>query len=300
VGALLKHRCLLNTLDYGEEEGISYLVTEYFPSVTLEELADKGGKLPLAEALYILGEAAEGLEALHEARDIEAKKKLGLVHRDISPHNILIGLDGRVKIIDYGIIKRKDPTEKTRAGIVKGKLRYMAPEQACGGPVSPASDLYSLGVVFMRCVTGGRPHGRGKTAEILARARQGLDWEAAARKAKVPKPVKKILARLMAVDGAQRYESAGLLVKQSRKALSTLFAGYEVHAFRRWVEQHARVKKAGRKPQSRKKKQKEGAPAPAVPWQNAPGIHPKWAFFGLAVLWLVALIAHLVNVIFLE
>jgi len=300
IGALLKHRCLLNVMDYGEEEGVSYIVTEFFPSLSLEDLAERARKIPLAEALYVLAEAADGLHALHEARDINQKKRLGLVHRDISPHNILIGLDGRVKIIDYGIIKKHDATERTRAGIVKGKLRYMAPEQACGGPVSPQSDLYSLGIVFLRCITGQRPHGSGSTAEIMAKARVGVDYDTAAKKAKLPQSVKKLLARVLVPDAAGRYPSALELGADVRKALASLSQGYEVNSFRQWLEKNsAPPGKRGR----RKRKKKKEEPRPATletiglvrTRVRGPGIHPKWVFYGLGILFILALAAHLLD-----
>ena len=298
VGAVLNHRCLLNVLDYGEEEGVSYIVTEYFPSSSLEELVEKKKKVPLAEALYILAEAAEGLGALHVAKDIDGKRKMGLVHRDISPQNILIGQDGRVKVIDYGIIKKEDPTEKTRAGLVKGKLRYMSPEQACGGPVAPPSDLYSLGAAFLRCVTGQKPHGGGNTAEIMASARTGIDYLTMGKKAKLPASVKKILERLLNPDASLRYESGEELAKEARKALAEESTGYDVSTFRRWVESVPGVGRA------RRKKKKAGKPGEDLiesptgivrrPYSGE-GIHPKWVFGGLAALFLMALCAHLLS-----
>ena len=303
IGALLKHRCLLNIMDYGEEEGVSFIVTEFFPSVTLEDLTARARRVPLEEALFAFGEAADGLHALHEATDINDKKKLGLVHRDISPHNILVGLDGRVKIIDFGIIKKEDPTENTKAGVVKGKLRYMAPEQACGGPVSVRSDLYALGVVFLRCVTGKKPHGTGGTAEILARARVGVDHAAVAKRAKLPEPVRKILAKLLNPDAKERYESAARVAEDLRAYLAKISPGYEGNAFRRWLEQNAA---APAKRGKARKKQAQAAPlADALTAigvvrtrSSGPGIHPKWVFYGLGGLFILALLAHLLDKLF--
>ena len=304
IGALLNHRCLLNVLDYGEEEGVSYIVTEFFPSFSLEDLAAKVRRIPLNEALFIFAEAAEGLEALHTARDIDGKKKLGLVHRDISPHNILIGHDGRVKVIDYGIIKREDPTERTRAGLVKGKVRYMAPEQACGGPVVPATDLYALAVVFLRCVSGAKPHGTGTTAEIMARAQSGVEFEPLAKKAKLPGSVHKTLEKLLNPNAKERHRSAAALATELRKLMAAVAPGYDLSAFQQWMAKRVnttRKKKGGRGARDQKTAAAseilQGTGIVRIP-PSTDGVHPRWVFYGLATMFGVALLAHFLTSIF--
>ncbi len=302
IGALLSHRCLLTVLDYGEEEGVSYIVTEFFPSFSLEDLAVKVRKVPLHEALFILSEAAEGLEALHTARDIEGNKKLGLVHRDISPHNVLIGHDGRVKIIDYGIVKREDPTEQTQAGLVKGKVRYMAPEQASGNPVEPATDLYALAILFLRCVTGIKPHGTGTTSEIMARARSGVELEPLAKRAKLPETVCEILEKLLAPNPKDRYRSAAKLATDLRKLMTSEAPGYDLTTFQQWVERKARKKKGEPRSKAARKKAAEteilqGTGIVRIP-PSTDGIHPRWVFYGLATMFGVALLAHFLTTLF--
>jgi len=298
IGALLEHRCLLKVLDFGDEEGIAFIVTEYFPSLSLEELVTRAGKLPLAEALFVLSEAAEGLEALHQARDIEGKKRLGLVHRDISPQNVLIGTDGRVKLIDYGIVKRDDPTEKTRAGVVKGKVRYMSPEQAAGGSVDARSDLFSLGVVFLRCLTGEKPHGTGDTGEILARVRDGKDLVRQMAEARLPPPVAALVRKLVAHDPVARPASAQEVAAEARKLLNETNPGYEGHAFRTWLEKAGPSKKPARRRGKTEMAKEPDAPAAAPPPAPATGIHPRWVFLGLTALFLAALLAYLADIYF--
>lgn len=287
VGAMLQHRCLLNVLDYGEEEGVSYIVTEYFPSLSLEQLVGKVKKVPLNEALFCLAEAAEALHALHEAKDLEGNK-LELVHRDVSPHNVLVGTDGRIKLIDFGIVKRKDPTEQTRTGIVKGKCRYMSPEQAAGKALGQPSDIYSLGIAFLRIVSGVRPHGDGDTGQIMARARTGLDPSKLARRAKLPKEVGELVGRIVAAKPGDRPKSALEVAKEARTLLASYNPSYDVHDFEKWMST------VGQKPR-RKRGAKAPAAKPGRPLYTGPGIHPKWVFYGLGTLFLVALLAHLLN-----
>jgi serine/threonine-protein kinase len=299
IGALLQHKCLLNVLDYGEEEGISFIVTEYFPSLSLEDLVAKVGPVPLPEALYILSQAAEGLHALHEARDLEGKK-LGLIHRDVSPQNVLVGHDGRVKVIDYGIIKRKDPTERTMPGIVKGKCRYMSPEQAVGGTLEPPSDIFALGVVMLRILSGAKPHGDGSTSEIMARARDGLDVRKSLGKASVPTEVLAFLERMLALDPEDRFSTGADVAREARRLLGTLQVVFDPAAFEAWVGELAgtrasirprRRRKAEPKPEADEIKDVRPGPRPALDG----GVHPRWVAAGLGLLFLFAVVAHLAD-----
>jgi len=313
VGALLQHRCLLNVLDYGEEEGVAYMVSEYFPSSSLEDLVSRTGPLPIKEALYVLIEAAEGLGALHAARDLSGKR-LGLVHRDVSPQNILVGHDGRIKVIDYGIVKRDDPTERTRPGIVKGKCRYMSPEHASAGKVDARSDIYSLGVVFLRALTGARPHGDGNTGEILSRARKGVDCESELRQLKDRDKVVPIARRMLANDPKDRYQSALELAKDARNTLQTEEPSYDLHTFETWMSKNAPQSRsskgtspansAGNSPQQTGRGRRAGHQnrEESLGGSNLPPyektMHPKWVFMGLAALFIAALVAHLLDLAF--
>lgn len=300
IGALLNHRCLLQVTDFGEEEGFYYLVSEYFPSVTLEELIRKARKLPLSETLFVLAEAAEGLDALHSAVDLDGKE-LGLVHRDVSPHNLLVGFDGRVKLIDFGIVKQREDSNRTRAGVVKGKCRYMSPEQAGGKRVSPQSDIYSLGVVFVRTLTGGRPFGQGSTGEILARARGGLDWEPLVARLGLPENVMDILRGMLAPDNNARYKSGMEVAEAARKALATVSSPYDSHSFVAWLQRVVRKSDQADKsttiPPTGRRKAKKVAPAATVVQPIEPsrldigGIHPRWIFVGMGILVLASLLA---------
>mgnify|MGYP002640132548 CR=1 FL=1 len=304
IGALLQHRNLLPVLDYGEEEGVYFLVTEYFPSDSLEQLIKKAGKIPLQEALYILAEVADGLGALHEARDLD-DKRLGLIHRDISPQNVLVGTDGRLKLIDYGIVKKDDPTEETRAGVVKGKCRYMSPEQAGGEELTPASDIYALGVVLVRMLSGKRPHGEGSTGEIMARARTGLDPEGELKRLKLPENVRDIIQKMLEKEPGKRHKNATEVVQEARKALSSVASPYDMHSFQGWLTRQSSPRKKGAKgarksPAASGKKGDVGtrhrSSLRAEPsYMDTRGIHPKWVFFGLAGLFGVALMGYLIS-----
>ncbi len=301
LGALLSHRCLLSVLDYGEEEGISYLVSEYFPSMSVEELVGKAKRLPIHESLFVLAEAAEGLHSLHEVKDMDGKR-LALVHRDVSPHNILVGLDGRVKLIDFGIVKKGDPTERTVPGVVKGKVRYMAPEQASGRQVDARCDIYALGLVFLRMVTGSKPHGVGATGEMMAKARAGLDLEPVLRKLRLPEAAEKLLRSMLAVKPDDRPADALVVARTVREILAGMASSYDVHSFAMFLEgiknREGRKKATedaaeGAKPAAGELDKPKGRGSDGQSDSENVGIHPRWLFLVLLGLFGAALVAWL-------
>jgi len=150
--AAVAHPNIVATYDTGEDDGIAYIVMELVEGATLRQAIDLHGPLPPARAADIGAQVADALAAAH-AR--------GLVHRDVKPSNVLVQLDGRVKVTDFGIAKVTDaPVEDlTRAGNVMGTARYLAPEQLEGGPVDERSDVYSLGLVMYELLTGRGPFG---------------------------------------------------------------------------------------------------------------------------------------------
>ncbi len=155
--ARLRHPNLLPCLDVVEHAGALYMVMDYVHGATLSVLlrhaARRKGHIPLAIALRIMRDALRGLHAAHQARD-EQGQPLGLIHRDVSPQNMLVGVDGLVRIIDFGIAKANGRVSTTRAGEVKGKLSYLAPEQLRAEPASQRTDVYAAAVVLWELLAG--------------------------------------------------------------------------------------------------------------------------------------------------
>lgn len=153
--ARLDHPAITQVYDFGEEEGVLYLAMEYVAGVALNKLLIKRqAPLPPCVAGRIAAEVARGLHAAHELTDIQGKP-LGVVHRDVSPGNIILTFDGHVKVLDFGIAfmnERESPD--TQLGELKGKPSYMAPEQLRGERVDRRSDIYSLSVVLHEMLTG--------------------------------------------------------------------------------------------------------------------------------------------------
>ncbi|MEK9536053.1 MAG: serine/threonine-protein kinase [Aquiluna sp.] len=146
--ALVEHEGIANVYDYGEDANAAYLVMELVPGESLSRIIEREKKLPDTRVLDIMAQTSRALGAAH-AR--------GLVHRDIKPGNLLITPDGKVKITDFGIARVGDQVPLTKTGQVMGTVQYLAPEQATGKPSTPATDLYSLGVVAYEALSGKRP-----------------------------------------------------------------------------------------------------------------------------------------------
>ncbi|NMO15601.1 serine/threonine protein kinase [Pyxidicoccus fallax] len=157
--ARLTHPNLITILDLTEIEGRHCLAMEYVQGDDVRRL-DKfsrahGKPLPVGLILRIIADAAAGLDYAHQARDAQGRP-LRLVHRDVSPQNILVGFDGGVKVIDFGVAKAATSSQNTATGVLKGKYPYMSPEQANGLTIDARSDLFALGVVMWELLTGKR------------------------------------------------------------------------------------------------------------------------------------------------
>lgn len=158
--AMVNHDGIANVFDYGEEEGNAYLVMELVPGEALSTILERERVLAPEKVLGIVSQVATALHQAHQA---------GLVHRDVKPGNLLITPDGTVKITDFGIARLADQVPLTATGQVMGTVQYLAPEQASGKPASPATDIYSLGIVAYEALAGRRPF-RGESQVSIAMA----------------------------------------------------------------------------------------------------------------------------------
>ena len=146
--AMVNHEAIANVYDYGESAGSAYLVMELVPGDSLAKILERDKQLSPAKVMDIVAQTARALFEAHEA---------GLVHRDIKPGNLLITPDGHVKITDFGIARVADQVSLTATGQVMGTVQYLSPEQATGKPATPATDIYSLGIVAYEAIAGRRP-----------------------------------------------------------------------------------------------------------------------------------------------
>jgi hypothetical protein len=157
LAALLQHPNIIQIFDYGKIENAYFIAMEYIDGKNLGEvLATLKKGLEIDKSVFIFSRICKGLDYSHNKRDESTGEPFHIVHRDISPQNLLISYQGEVKISDFGISKARSEPSLTQAGIVKGKMAYMSPEQALGEPIDHRVDIYALGLVFYETLTGKR------------------------------------------------------------------------------------------------------------------------------------------------
>ncbi len=230
INSRLEHPNIVQVLHF-DNKPEPYLVLEYVDGLSVADLLRRGatgkGKLPLASALYIIAEAADALDYAHRRTD-DDHRPLGIVHRDVSPPNILVSLDGAVKVNDFGVARAADNIVRTQAGLSVGKLVYMAPEQALGSAVDRRADVFALGIVLWELLTLRPLLPRGGSAAAMLENLQRLQFTAPSSLVpSVPPAVDAIVREALERDPAARTASAGRMGKALRMALHTVAPGFD-------------------------------------------------------------------------
>jgi serine/threonine protein kinase len=235
LAASLNHQNVAQVFEVGEDVGIHYLAMEYVHGQDLRALLAKAGsqgtRIPLDLALTVVAGAAAGLHHAHERRGPDGTP-LGIVHRDVSPSNIMIGYDGAVKLLDFGIAKATSRSVETQSGIIKGKFAYMAPEQCRGREVDRRSDVFSLGIILYEISTQHRCFRADSDFDTMHRIVTGDVVRPTRLVAQYPQALEAIVMKALAVDATQRYQTAGQLLEaiesfavSARMSLSTMGLG---------------------------------------------------------------------------
>lgn len=159
TAADLRHSNIVQILEVGQEHGNYHIVMEFLHGQDLRRVLrqqlSQGARVPLQHALQIILDSAAGLHNAHQKKDMNGRR-LGIVHRDVSPQNIIVTYEGNAKIVDFGIAKAATQTVKTKTGVIKGKYSYMSPEQASVAPLDHRSDQFALGIVAYELILGKR------------------------------------------------------------------------------------------------------------------------------------------------
>jgi serine/threonine-protein kinase len=206
---------IARALEVSREGATCYLAMEYAPGVTLQQLIQERGPLPVGQALAIAAQVADGLQAAHERR---------IVHRDIKPQNIMVAADGSVKVMDFGIARAGDLSGVTRSGVFVGTLLYASPEQADGRLVDIRSDIYALGVTLYQMLAGETPFNADTPWGLLRQHRENTPPPLRGRRGDVPAAVEAIVGRALAKAPAQRFQIPAEMAAALRGALASLGA----------------------------------------------------------------------------
>ena len=217
LAAQLHHNNIVQVHDIGKEKGEYFFAMEYVHGEDLRKLLmkvnKKKEKVPFEHVVTIVTTAALALHHAHEQRGPD-RKPLGLVHRDVSPANIIVGYDGNVKVVDFGIAKAalRAKGEDTKAGALKGKVSYMSPEQCAGQPVDRRGDVYSLGIVLFELSTVKRLFKGNNDFLTMSAIVQGQVPKPSSHRPDIPPELEAIIMKALAVDPAERYQSADVPV----------------------------------------------------------------------------------------
>jgi serine/threonine protein kinase len=211
VQALLDHPHIVQIYDFGEERGSWYLAMEYIAGCTVRWVIDNANAvrrpIPIQHALRITADILAGLHYAHERHDDDGQP-LKLIHRDISPVNVLVARSGQAKLCDFGVAKSELQRVMTRAGIVKGKFRYMSPEQLNAEPLDRRADVFAVGCVLWEMLVGRRLFDTPSEDDVVVAIRSGNYPDPSDLRPSVPKGIDRILRRALHPNREKRFRTA--------------------------------------------------------------------------------------------
>lgn len=235
IAVNLNHGNVVSIYDFGVERSQFFLVMEYVEGRNLRqilnELKKSNTQFVIEQIVYMMKEVAAGLDHAHRCIDGTTGKPLNIVHRDMSPQNIMVSFEGEVKIIDFGIAKAETQLEATKAGTLKGKYGYMSPEQADGQSIDPRTDIFSLGIVLWELLANDRLFTSNSEAAILRKIRECQVPSIRKINPSVPPELERIVNKALAKDKSLRYQTAAALHRDLNRFLNTQYPEFSPHDF---------------------------------------------------------------------
>jgi serine/threonine protein kinase len=240
----LHHNNIVQVLDLGRAGGRMFLVLELVDgwdlAWVLERAEAQKRPLPTGIALYVMAETCRALSYAHGRSDPEGQP-LGIVHRDVSPQNVLLSEQGEVKLADFGIAKALTKRDRTATGVVKGKIAFMSPEQSRGEPLDARSDLFSLGTMLYLVTTGLRPIEAATDFEVLARVQKGAFIPPEEARPDLAPALAAIIRRAMSADREQRYQTADELLVDLEGIWRVLYSAPGQTELKLWLSELRRL-----------------------------------------------------------
>ncbi|MGE4190300.1 MAG: protein kinase, partial [Thermoanaerobaculia bacterium] len=225
LAAQLNHNNIIHIYDLGKINDDYFIAMEFVDGKDLRTILNtarsENQPLPLGLALLVGSRLAAALDHAHRQKDFE-DRPLGLVHRDVSPQNVLISYGGDIKLCDFGIVKAVTKASKTQMGALKGKLQYMSPEQAWGRPVDARSDLFSLGSLLFEMLTGRRLFSGESEMSVLDAVREGRIQAPRDLDPRLPLEVNALVLKALARDPDDRFQTAGEMQREIDSILASL------------------------------------------------------------------------------
>jgi TonB family protein len=216
LAAQLNHNNIIHIYDLGKIQTSYYIAMEYIDGYDLKAILrrgeERGNPMTVELALFIASKLASALDYAHRKKDFE-EKEMGLVHRDVSPQNVLVSQEGDIKLCDFGIAKAASKASHTQAGALKGKLQYMSPEQAWGRSIDRRSDVFALATVLFEMLTNRKLFSGDNELSILEQVREARVQPPSLYNDEVTPEIDKIVIKALQKDPANRYQTAGELAR---------------------------------------------------------------------------------------
>ncbi|MDF2692847.1 MAG: serine/threonine protein kinase [Labilithrix sp.] len=224
IASRILHPNVAQILELGEQDDILYIVMEYVDGDSVAKVnrlaLKRGSPLPTGVSMRIIAETCAGLHAAHQLKDAGGES-LGVVHRDVSPQNILLSTEGSAKVIDFGLVKAKNRTAgETGQGVVKGKIRYMAPEQVASKGVDHRADVWAAGICLYELLVGHMPYHNEDDLDVVKRLMSPdplPPFDVA-----LPPQIEKVLAKALVKDPAGRFDSCAQMRRAIESAIHEL------------------------------------------------------------------------------
>ncbi|MCM2316519.1 MAG: TonB family protein, partial [Thermoanaerobaculia bacterium] len=222
LAAQLNHNNIIHIYDLGKIASSYYIAMEFIDGHDLKSILKRGAEVgqPMSVelALFIASKVAAALDYAHRKRDFD-EKEMGLVHRDVSPQNVLISYEGDIKLCDFGIAKAASKASHTIAGALKGKLQYMSPEQAWGKAIDRRSDIFALAAVLFEMLTGGKLFSGDSELSVLEQVREARIRPPSSINDEVTPDIDSIVLKALAKEQDERYQTAGEMAKDLDRVL---------------------------------------------------------------------------------
>ena len=279
LAAQLNHNNIIHIYDLGKQGDDYYIAMEFVDGRDLRSILntarEKGQSIPLGLSLLMAARLAAALDYAHRMKDFEGRA-LGLVHRDVSPQNVLISFEGDLKLCDFGIVKAVSKASKTQMGALKGKLQYMSPEQAWGRPVDARSDIFSLGSLLFEMLTGRRLFAGDSEMSVLDAVREGRIQAPRDLDPRLPLEVNALVLKALEKDPDDRFASAGEMQRELDAMVASLKPVPSTQDLAAWVRALYGVETRGDAPATPETARIAIAPAttPAAPTPAIPAASP--------------------------
>lgn len=235
IAVNLSHANIVSIHEFGMDKGMFFIAMDFVEGRNIRQILNKmkksGVSFSIEQVLFIAKEVAAGLDHAHRCIDANTGKPLNIIHRDMSPQNVMVSFEGEVKIVDFGIAKAETQIDSTRAGTLKGKFSYMSPEQAEGQPIDLRTDIFALGIVLWELLANDRLFVANNELNTLRKVRECQIPSLRKINPNIPPELERIVNKALAKDRNLRYQTAAAFHRELSRFLNRHYPDFSQHDF---------------------------------------------------------------------